>query len=122
MCGVEINCGTSFAHGCRVDIDFDPGYPVTVNDPQLAQRVLSLAGEVLGGGQVEELAEPLMTAEDFSFIAQRVPGTLALLGACPADVEPGEAVPLHSNHAVFNEDAFACGVAMHAAFALDALR
>lgn len=114
--------GIAQAHGCRLNVAVNPGYPVTVNDPQQAQRVLALAGEVLGSDHVAELTKSLMTAEDFSYIAQRVPGTLALLGACPPGEEPAEAFGLHSNQARFDEDAFPFGVAMYAAFALDALR
>jgi metal-dependent amidase/aminoacylase/carboxypeptidase family protein len=63
-----------------------------------------------------------MGAEDFSYVLQRVPGAMAFLGACPPDVEPGEAPPNHSNRVHFDESALAHGVAMYSAFALDALR
>ena len=68
------------------------------------------------------MADPLMAAEDFSYVLQKVPGTLAFLGACPPGIEPDEAPPNHSNRVHFDESAFAHGVAMYAAFALDALR
>ncbi|WP_216213326.1 M20 metallopeptidase family protein [Amycolatopsis aidingensis] len=110
------------AHHCRVSADIEPGYPVTVNDPAVAGRVLELAGEVLGAGQVVTMDEPLMGAEDFSYVLQRVPGAFAFLGACPPGTPPEEAAPNHSNRVHYDEDALPHGVAMYAAFALDALR
>jgi amidohydrolase len=110
------------AHGCRVAVEITPGYPVTVNNDEVADHVLSLAGEVLGVRNAEKMADPVMGAEDFSYVLQRVPGAFAFLGGRPADVDAADAAPNHSNRVVFDEDAMANGVAMYAAFALDALR
>jgi hippurate hydrolase len=110
------------AHGCRVTVDLTPGYPTTVNDEAVAERLIDLADAVLGAGHGTTLENPAMTAEDFSYILQRVPGALAFLGACPPGVSPNEAPPNHSNRVHFDESALANGVATYAAFALDALR
>ncbi|MBE1500105.1 hippurate hydrolase [Amycolatopsis lexingtonensis] len=110
------------AYGCRVVADVEPGYPVTVNDDRIAAEVLRLGASVLGPENVELLADPLMGAEDFSYVLQRVPGAYAFLGACPPGVDPAEAAANHSNRVVFDEDAMPSGVAMLAAFALDSLR
>ncbi|MQA12045.1 MAG: amidohydrolase [Pseudonocardiaceae bacterium] len=110
------------AHGCQVRVEFLSGYPVTTNDPDAAARVAALADGVLGSRYAEEMADPLMGAEDFSYVLQRVPGALSFLGACPPGIDPAEAAPNHSNRVCFDESAFAHGVAMYAAFALDALR
>jgi amidohydrolase len=110
------------AHGCRVAVEIDPGYPATVNDGAVAARLNDLVGAVLGTQHTGVLANPIMASEDFSYILQRVPGVLAFLGACPPGVEPDEAPPNHSNRVHFDESAFAYGVATYAAFALDALR
>jgi metal-dependent amidase/aminoacylase/carboxypeptidase family protein len=77
---------------------------------------------VLGAENAELMADPLMGAEDFSYVLQRVQGAYAFLGACPPGVDPAEAAPNHSNRVIFDEDAMPNGVAMLAAFALDALR
>lgn len=108
------------AHGCRVTVDLRSGYPPTVNDAVEAGRVLALAGEVLGPDHVEQWADPIMGAEDFSFVLQRVPGALAFLGACPPGDDPGEAAPNHSNRVRYDEDAMPHGVALYAAYALNA--
>ena len=110
------------AHGCRVDVRINTGYAVTVNDETVGQHVLQLADDVLGAGHAELMDTPMMGAEDFGYVLQRVPGALAFLGACPPGVDPDEAAPNHSDQVVFDESAMEHGVAFYAAFALDALR
>ncbi|TDQ04878.1 M20 metallopeptidase family protein [Labedaea rhizosphaerae] len=110
------------AHDCRVLVDITPGYPVTVNDHDVALGAVKLAQTVLGQRCGKVMADPMMGAEDFSYVLQRVPGAMAFLGACPPDVEPDEAPPNHSNRVHFDESALTNGVAMYSAFALDALR
>ncbi|GAA1242598.1 M20 family metallopeptidase [Prauserella halophila] len=120
---VEKVCeGIAAAYGCRVQVDLTPGYPVTANDPDEAARVLDLASAVLGPDNAIALPDPIMGGEDFSYVLQRVPGAFALLGGCPPDVDPAEAPANHSNRVNHHEDAMTHGVAMHAAYALSALR
>ncbi|MBN6035248.1 M20 family metallopeptidase [Amycolatopsis sp. 195334CR] len=106
------------AHGCRVMVDIEPGYPVTANDPAQADLVTSLAEEVLGVQYAQPMPEPVMGAEDFSYVLQRVPGAFAFIGACPPETSLDDVAPNHSNRVQYHEDAMANGVAMHAAFAL----
>jgi amidohydrolase len=110
------------AYGCRADVDVKPGYPVTVNDDEIGPHVVNLASAVLGARYASPMPNPLMGAEDFSYVLQRVPGAFAFLGACPPGVEPDDADPNHSSRVHFDESALANGVAMYAAFALDSLR
>ncbi|WP_189208833.1 M20 metallopeptidase family protein [Actinokineospora fastidiosa] len=110
------------AHSCTVSFQFEPGYPVTVNDDAVADRVLDLAAAVLGPKHATRMPNPIMGAEDWSYVLERVPGAMAFLGACPPETTPVDAQPNHSNRVVFDEAAFPHGVAAYAAFALDALR
>jgi hippurate hydrolase len=110
------------AYGCEVEVAITRGYPVTVNDERVGPHVLDLAATVLGARHAEPMAQPLMGAEDFSEVLREVPGALAFIGACPPGVDPAQAAPNHSDQVVFDESAMEFGVALHAAFALDALR
>lgn len=109
------------AYGCEVAVSIHRGYPVTVNDEVVAPRVLELTRTLLGPKHAEPMANPLMGAEDFGYVLRRVPGALAFLGACPRGTTPGQAAPNHSDQVVFDESAMEYGVALYAAFALDAL-
>jgi hippurate hydrolase len=113
---------TALAHGCSAAVEIEPGYPVTVNDEAAAQRMAAVGAAVLGPNRVATMPTPIMGAEDFSYVLQKVPGALAFLGACPPRVDPTAAPPNHSNRVVFDESAIAAGVALYAGLALDALR
>ena len=106
------------AHGMEADVDIDIGYPVTVNDPEHTTFVDSVARQTLDDGQVEWMDTPVMGSEDWGYVLEEVPGTMSFLGACPPGLVPGEAPGLHSNRAVFDEEAMVTGTALHAAVAL----
>jgi amidohydrolase len=107
--------GVAAAHGAEVDVEITRGYPPTVNDESFARFVLDTARDLLGPEGAQVAQHPMMGAEDFSYVLQRVPGTMANLGTRP---DSGPAYPNHSNRMLLNESALATGVAMHAAVAL----
>ncbi|GGP36809.1 M20 metallopeptidase family protein [Saccharothrix coeruleofusca] len=110
------------AHGCAARVEVVPGYPVTVNDEVVAPRVLEVTAAALGSRWVAPMEDPLMGAEDFSYVLREVPGAIAFLGACPRGVELAKAEPNHSSRVLFDEAAMEHGVIVYTAFALDALR
>ncbi|WP_282794470.1 M20 family metallopeptidase [Streptomyces sp. CC224B] len=109
------------AHGATAEVELEEGYPPVVNDAGFAAAARAAAGDLLGADRVHHLPEPVMGAEDFSYVLERVPGAMAFLGARPPGT-PSEGAPdIHSNRVVFDEDAMAVGSAVHAAVALDFL-
>ena len=110
--------GIGAAHGATVKVDIEAGYPVTVNDPAYSAFVLDVAAEVAGADAVEPLRDPIMGAEDWSYVLQRVPGAMAFLGARPDGLDPETAPENHSNLVIFDEAAMALGVALYTAVAL----
>lgn len=107
------------AHGASAA--FEPekyGYPPTINDPDYAGAVRSIAAELVGEAAIE-IPNPVMGAEDWSYVLQKVPGAMAFLGTCPPDVSFTEAAPNHSNRMIIDEAAMAVGTALYAAVALD---
>ena len=110
--------GIAAAHGATVTVDIEAGYPVTVNDPDYAAFVLDVATEVAGADRVAPLRDPIMGAEDWSYVLQRVPGVMAFLGARPDGLDPETAPENHSNLVIFDEPAMALGVALYTAVAL----
>jgi hippurate hydrolase len=114
----QVTAGIAAAHGLTAEVDIEGGYPVTVNDEKFAEFAHEVAAELLGDGAVAEMANPIMGAEDFSYVLERVPGAMAFLGACPPGLDPAEATPNHSNRVVFDEPAMATGIATYAAVAL----
>ena len=88
------------AHDAQVDVEFHDGYPVTVNDPGSADFSLGVAREVLGDNQVVKMPNPVMGAEDFSYVLNRIPGSMMFLGGTPLDRDLSKAAPNHSNRVV----------------------
>ena len=110
--------GIAAAHGATVEVDLEAGYPVTINDPIFTAFVMDTARSLIGADKVAELPAPIMGAEDFSYVLQKVPGAMAFVGARPDGQDPATAPQNHSNLVVFDEPAMAVGVALYAAVAI----
>ena len=113
---IEIVEGTAAAHGCKAEIDYRPGYPVTHNDPELTERFFAIASGAIDGLNVQRAEHPSMGGEDFSYYGQHVPACFFLLGLCPRgqDTYPG----LHQPNFDFNDDATPLGVELMCRLAL----
>ncbi len=112
---LRIARGIGEAHGLEVKVNLELGYPVTVNHAEFTHFALDTARELLGSESVLEAPNPIMGAEDWSYVLQEVPGAMAFLGVRPDDAEP---MPCHSNRMVLNELGMQHGIALHAAMAL----
>ena len=106
------------AHDMAAEVEIRDGYPVTVNDGAAADDVLATARWLVGDELSLALPSPVMGAEDFSYILDRVPGAMAFLGTRPPGVPAAEVASNHSNRMVIDESAMATGVALYAASAL----
>ncbi len=110
--------GIAGAYGATAAVELEAGYPVTINDPEFAGFVSDVARDLVGPEAVHQMPAPIMGAEDFSYVLQRVRGALAFLGGRPLDVDAATAPQNHSNHVVFDEPAMAVGAALYAAVAI----
>ena len=108
--------GIAAAHGAEAAVELVEGYPVTVNDPDAAGFVLDTAAELLGEQATITMPNPVMGAEDWSYVLEEVPGAMAFLGTKPGG--SGTVAPNHSNRMVLDESAMAVGIATYAAVAL----
>ncbi|HUB95766.1 MAG TPA: M20/M25/M40 family metallo-hydrolase, partial [Stellaceae bacterium] len=106
------------AHLCTATFNIEQGYPVTVNDHGFTAFARGVARDLLGEKSFLEMPAPLMGAEDFSYVLQKIPGCMFSLGVMPETRgESGHIAPVHSNRMMLNENAMATGIAMHAAVA-----
>jgi amidohydrolase len=97
------------------DVEYVFGYPPLVNDDAMAALVREVAQEVVGPDRIADI--PLvMGAEDMSYFINSVSGAFYRLGVGNKDA--GITYALHNPRFDIDEDAFATGVAMHAAVAL----
>lgn len=110
--------GVAAAHGCTAQVDIVQGYPVTTNDSTFARFAAGVVDDRLGPGRSYQMPSPVMGAEDFSYVLQKVPGAMVFLGVCPPQhADPFSAPACHSNRMVLHEDVMADGIALHAAIA-----
>ncbi len=108
------------AAGGSAELTLGIGYPSTINDPALTERMAPTLRRVAGDANVS--VGPLTgTAEDFSFFQQRVPGMFFFLGVTPPDRDPATAPSNHSPLFFADESALPVGVRVLANLALDYL-
>jgi len=105
-------------HGLTVDAEYVDEYPVTVNDTDEAAFATRAVIELFGDGRAERAEHPITGAEDFSFVAEQVPGAFLMYGACPPDRDPATAPSNHSASAMFDDAVLSDGAALLAELAI----
>ena len=103
----EVVAGTAAAYGCEASLDFEFGYPPTVNDGSKAGFAAQVAAEVAGDNGVEPDVEPVMGAEDFSYMLEARPGAYLMLGQ-------GEGAGVHHPMYNFNDEIAPIGASFFA--------
>ena len=93
--------------GATAEVRIHSGYPVTINDPTLADRMRPTLRRILADRVFE--GPKITGAEDFSYYQQQVPGMFLLLGITPA-ADVGKAPQNHSPRFMVDESALLTGV------------
>jgi hippurate hydrolase len=109
------------AHGARAEVEVEHGFPVTVCDGRVTDLAARTARRLYGEDGWMTMPNPVMGAEDFSYVLQKVPGAMVFLGAAPEGGDYRSCCALHSNRMVLDERVMARGIAMHCAMAEAAL-
>lgn len=110
--------GVASAHEADVDVEVTLGYPVTVNGADFTDFSMGVARDMIGADHVIRLPNPVMGAEDFSYVIEEVPGTMMFIGGTPLDRDLSKAAPNHSNRVYFDESAMVDGSSIYAAVAM----
>jgi amidohydrolase len=97
------------ASGATAEANITTGYPVTYNDPQLAQQMEASLQRAAGKENVMQ-TQAVTMAEDFSFFQQKAPGLFFFLGAYPADVKLEKQPVHHTADFMIDEKSFVTGV------------
>jgi amidohydrolase len=98
------------AHECDADVTITQGFPPTVNDA----RAVSLAEAVatsLPHGEFLNLPAPIMGAEDFSYVLEKVPGMMAFLGVAQSGADWRHCCSIHSSRMMVDESVLPRGTA-----------
>ena len=114
----KISSGVAEAMGGECDLFVDEGYPPVINDDACTQQVHDNACAFLGEENVEWL-DLRMTAEDFAFYQQRIPGCYFRIGIH----EPGTPFSnLHRPNLIVDERSLELANGLVAYNAITALR
>lgn len=103
----EITDGQAASYGVEAVLDYEMGYPATVNDPAKSEFAANVAREISGANRVVAEAGREMGAEDFSYMLQARPGAYLFLGQ-------GEGAGLHSPEYNFNDEIAPVGASFFA--------
>ncbi len=105
------------AHKCEATVTIEQGFPVTLCDGRAVALAQKTAKALFGEEGWTTMPNPVMGAEDFSYVLNKVPGAMLFLGATPEGGDFKSCCALHSNRMVLDENVMARGAAMHAAYA-----
>ena len=111
----DIATATAHAHGCSCTMKIIKGYVPLINDPKATEIIRQAAIEALGSDRVVTLPKPTMSAEDFAYYLQKVPGSFINLGV---KKQGDKCHALHTAEFVPEEEAIAYGICAEVASAL----
>lgn len=109
--------GIAAAHGCSAEVHIEPGFPVTICDARAVRFGQQVVEDMFGAESWISLETPIMGAEDFAYVLEKVPGAMFFLGASHEGDDWRSCCGLHSNRMVLDDSVMAHGAAMHAAIA-----
>lgn len=105
------------AHGCTAEVAIEEGFPVTICDSRAAAFGQRVVEDVFGEAAWLTMDHPVMGAEDFAYVLEKVPGAMFWLGASEAGSDWRACCGLHSNRVILDESVMTRGAALHAALA-----
>ena len=102
-----IVAGTAASYGVAYDLDYEVGYPATVNDADRTAFAADIAREIAGVAGVVDDSGPEMGAEDFAYFLEKRPGAYLFVGN-------GDTAGLHHPAYDFDDDTAASGASFFA--------
>ena len=93
----ELATHISAAFNATIEVDYQLGYPVTVNHEVETELAGNVAAGIVSEEQLDRSATPLMGAEDFSYMLESRPGAFIFIGQ-------GDSAGLHHPEYDFNDE------------------
>ncbi|MGB7244889.1 MAG: M20 aminoacylase family protein [Sulfitobacter sp.] len=103
----EIVEGHAVSFDVAATLEFEFGYPPTVNDAARTGFAAEVAAEIAGDANVDANLVPVMGAEDFSYMLEARPGAYLMLGQ-------GEGAGVHHPKYNFNDEVAPVGASFFA--------
>ncbi len=114
----QLATGIAQAHGAAAQVTITPGFPVTNCDARAVALGEAVAQDLFGETAFRRLDQPIMGAEDFSYVLEKVPGAMFFLGVAHEGVDWHKCPAIHSPRMMVDESALPKGAALLAGCAV----
>ena len=105
------------AHGLTAKVSITEGFPVTICDPRAVDLGERVAKALFGTSGFQRLADPIMGAEDFSYVLEKAPGAMFFIGMAPKGDNWAACCGIHSTRMMLDETVMPQGAALLAGLA-----
>lgn len=109
--------GIAGAHGLTAEVNIVEGFPVTLCDAGAVDFGEKVAREMFGEEAFLRLADPIMGAEDFAYVLEKVPGAMFFLGVSHEGDDWAHCCGIHSTKMMVDESVMPQGAAYLAGLA-----
>ena len=109
---VRLAKGIAAAHGAEASVTITPGFPVTLCDARAVDLGEAVSLGLFGPTSFRRLEQPIMGAEDFSYVLEKVPGAMFFLGVAAEDADWHSCPAIHSPRMTVDETALPRGAAL----------
>lgn len=113
----QVAMGIAAAHGLGAGVTITPGFPVTICDGRAVDFGEGVTRDLFGPAGFHRLPAPIMGAEDFAYVLEKVPGAMFFLGVAPEGADWGSCCGIHSTRMMIDESAMPRGSALLAGLA-----
>jgi hippurate hydrolase len=104
--------GIAAAHGLSAHVAIAEGFPVTVCDARAVDLGEAVAAELGSPARFDRMSHPIMGAEDFAYVLDKVPGAMFFLGVAAPDADLTQCRGIHSPRMMVDETALPIGTAL----------
>lgn len=114
----DVAMATAAAHGMEAQVEITEGFPVTLCDKRAVAIGQSVTAELFEESDWRTLPAPIMGAEDFSYVIEKVPGAMFFLGVAKEGADLSHCCGIHSPRMHVDERVLPRGAAMLSGCAL----
>ena len=116
--GIEqLATGIAAAHGLSAKVHLEEGFPVTICDPRAVAFGSQVVRDLFGATAWREMEHPIMGAEDFSYVLEKVPGAMFFIGVSHEGEDWTRCCGIHSTRMMLDETVMPRGAALLAGLA-----
>lgn len=113
--------GIAGAHGLTAEVELIEGFPVTVCDARAVDFGAGVTRAMFGEAAFLRLDNPVMGAEDFAYVLEKVPGAMFFLGVSHEGEDWTQCCGIHSTKMMVDETVLPQGAAFLAGLAQEFL-